>query len=73
MNLAVDRIVNDIAVCQDLESKMMFEIDIKTLDFEVTDGDVISLQNGKYILNDNLKENRLKTIQEKLNHAKNNN
>ena len=72
MNLVIDRIVNDILVCQDLDTKMMFEIESKMLDFKVEDGDVISLVNGKYVLNNNLKKQRIDIIKEKLNEAKNN-
>lgn len=70
MNLVVDRINEDIVICQDLATKMMFEIDKKTLNFSVQDGDVISLDNGKYILNKKLKEDRLKIISNKLKQAK---
>ena len=72
MNLVVDRIVNDIAVCEDIETKMKFEIETKELDFVLHDGDVITLCNGKYILNENLKQKRIETIKEKINKAKNN-
>jgi hypothetical protein len=72
MKLAVDRIVGDVAVCQDLETKMMFEIDLKTLDFTVHDGDIIELKDGHYVLNENLKKDRLETIKAKMNQAKNN-
>jgi hypothetical protein len=72
MNLVIDRINNDIAVCQDIDTRMMFEIDVKSLGFEVHDGDIISLVDGKYVLNNDLKEERIKIIEEKLNRAKNN-
>ena len=72
MNLVIDRIVNDIIVCQDLDTSMMFELDSKTLDFKVKDGDIISLVNGKYVLNNDLKRQRINIIQEKLNQAKKN-
>lgn len=72
MNLVVDRIVNEIIVCQDLETKMMFELESKSLDFKVNDGDVITLVNGKYVLNNDLKKERVNIIKEKINKAKNN-
>lgn len=71
MNLVVDRIVNGIAICQNLDNKLMFEIEISEFDFEVKDGDVISLVDGKYELNNELKEERIKTIQDKFNQVKN--
>ena len=72
MNLVIDRIVNDVIVCQDLETKMMFELESKALGFKVKDGDVITLVNGKYVLNNDLKQQRIDIIKEKLNQAKNN-
>ena len=72
MNLVVDRIVNNIAVCQDLDTKIKYEVDTKTLTFNISDGDIITLKDGEYYLNKSLKEERIKIIQEKLNRAKNN-
>lgn len=72
MNLVVDRVVNGIAICQNLDNKIMFEIDLDDLDFEVHDGDVISLVDGRYELNNKLKDERKKIIMEKLKQAKNN-
>ena len=70
MDLVVDRIVNDIAVCQNLDNKLMFEIDTNEFDFDVHDGDVISLVDGKYVLNNKLKEERKKIILDKFERAK---
>ena len=72
MNLVVDRIVNGIAICQNLDNNIMFEVDIDDLDFEVHDGDIITLVDGRYELNNELKEDRKKIIMEKLKQAKNN-
>ena len=71
MNLVVDRIVNGIAICQNLDNKLMFEIDVKEFDFKVNDGDVISLIDGKYELNNELKEERKKIIKDKFERLKN--
>lgn len=70
MNLVVDRIVNGIAVCQNLDNKLMFEIDISEFDFKVSDGDIITLKDGKYVLNKELKEKRKKEILDKFERAK---
>ena len=72
MNLVVDRIVDEVVVCQSLETKMKFEIDIKSFDFELHDGDVISFIDGKYVLNPELKKQRIEIIKDKINKAKNN-
>lgn len=71
MDLVVDRIINDIVICQNLKNKLMFEIDKNELDFDVKDGDVITLIDGKYILNEKLKEERIKVIEDKFNQVKN--
>ena len=71
MNLVVDRIINGIAICENLKNKKMVEIDIKKLSFKVHDGDVITFKNGKYILNKKLKEDRKKIILDKFNKVKN--
>ena len=54
MNLVVDRIVNNIAVCQDLDTKIKYEVDTKTLTFNISDGDIITLKDGEYYLNKSL-------------------
>ena len=72
MNLVVDRIVNDIVICENLDNKIMFEIDVEDLDFEVHDGDIITLVDGKYELNNDLQNERKRIIMEKLKQAKNN-
>lgn len=72
MNLVVDRIVNDIIICQNIDNKMMFEIDVNTLDFTVHDGDVITLKDGKYFLNKELKAIREQNIKNKFNSLKEN-
>lgn len=71
MNYVVDRVVNGIAICQNIKNRLMFEIDINELDFKVHDGDVISFKNGKYYLNKKLKKEREKTILDKFNKVKN--
>ena len=72
MNLVVDRVVNGIAVCQNLDNRLMFEIDTSEFDFKVHDGDIITLKNGKYILNKELKDKRKKEILDKFERAKSN-
>ena len=71
MNLVVDRIVNGIAICQNLDNRLMFEIEVEELDFDVHEQDVITLVDGKYILNNDLKEERIKTIKDKFEQLKN--
>ena len=70
MNYSVDRVVNGIAVCQNLDNSLIFEIDIEDIGFDVKDGDIISYVDGKYILNNELKEDRLKTIKDKFEQVK---
>ena len=71
MKLAVDRIEEDIIVCQDLDTKLLYELDKELLDFEVSDTDIIIFENGKYKKDDKLKEERLNIIKNKFEMAKN--
>ena len=70
MNYAVDRIVNGIVVLQNIDNGIMFEIEETELGFKVNDGDIVTLVNGKYILNEDEKEKRELLIKAKMNKAK---
>lgn len=71
MKLAVDRIEDDIVICQDLDTKIIYELDKELLDFEVNDSDIIIFEDGKYKKDDKLKEDRLNIIKNKFEMVKN--
>ena len=70
MNLIVDRIENNIVVCQDLDSKKIREVNKKDINFKVSDGDIIIFKDGKYFKDDDLKNNRLSMIKNKMERLK---
>ena len=70
MKYSVDRIENNIVVLQDLNTKEIKEINKKNINFKVCEGDILVYSEGKYTKDNNLKEDRLKLIQEKLNKVK---
>lgn len=71
MKYVVDRIVNNIVVLQNLDNKIMFEVEESELDFKVKDGDILVFSDGKYIKDDKAKQDRINLIKEKMNKAKN--
>ena len=50
MKYVIDRIENDIAICQNPESKEIIEVDIEELQQEAKEGSVIILKDGKYAI-----------------------
>ena len=50
MKYIIDRIENDIAICQNPESKEIIEVDIEELPQEAKEGSVIILEDGKYTI-----------------------
>ncbi len=71
MKLAVDRIEDNIIICQDIETKIIYELDKELLNFEVNDGDIISFENGVYYKDDKSKEERINIIKSKFEMVKN--
>lgn len=50
MKYIIDRIENDIAICQNPESKEIIEVDIEELPQEAKEGSVIILEDAKYTI-----------------------
>ena len=65
--LVVDGIENNIAVCEDRNTKEMINIDLKELPDNVIEGSVIKSQNGRYILDEKKQEEIQKRIENKMN------
>ncbi len=70
MKYSVDRIEDNIVILQDLDTKVIKEVNKKDIKFKISDGDVLLFKDNKYIKDNKLKEDRLKLIQEKLNRLK---
>ena len=71
MNYSVDRIENDIIILQNLDTKEMKEINKKSLRYNVKEGDILVYKDNIYIKDDNLKQDRLKMLEEKLKRVQN--
>lgn len=66
MKYAVDRIEGDYAVLEDLETGEIFNIELTKLP-NVRETDVLVFENGEYKIDENAKEERIKTIRDKMN------
>ena len=71
MKYAVDKIEDDIIVLENIKTNEIKKIKINEINFNVKESDILIYKNNKYIKDDNEKESRLKTIQEKFNRVKN--
>ena len=71
MKYSIDKIEDNIVVLESLEDKSIKEIDKKILDFNVKEKDILIYKDNKYYKDDNLKNERIKLLQEKLNKLKN--
>ena len=66
MKYAVDRIEGDYAVLEDLETGEIINIELTKLP-NVRETDVLVFENGEYKIDENAKEERIKTIRDKMN------
>lgn len=64
--LVVDRIENNIAVCENRRNKSIIEISIEKLPPGVKEGTVIRYQDGNFIIDVEEQENIEKKIEEKM-------
>ena len=72
MKYAVDRIENNSAVCQNLETNEMFEIDLNLLPKKIKDGTILIYENNEYKIDEIAEEKRRQAILEKFNRLKKN-
>lgn len=67
MKFAIDRIEENIAICQNIETKEIIEIDVDKLPKEIKEGCVIYFDGKDYLL-DEEEENKIrKRIEDKMN------
>ena len=67
MKYSIDKILDDIATLENVETKQITEVNIKELPDEIHEGSILVLENGKYQLDLNEEEIRRKRIEEKFN------
>lgn len=68
---SVDRIDEDIIVLENIENKEIIEINKSELDFEVVDGNILKLVDGKFVLDKETEISRKESLRERLNRLKN--
>lgn len=70
MKYVIDRIEDNIVVCQNLETKEMVEIEKKLLPQNIRDGNVLLFENNEYKLDLDEEEIRRQRIRERFNRLK---
>ena len=68
---SVDRIEEDIIVLENIENKEIIEINKCELDFEVVDGNILKLVDGKFELDQEVEVSRKESLRDRLNRLKN--
>ena len=67
MKYAVDKIEDNIVTLENIIEGSKKNILLKDITFNIIEGDILMFNGKKYIKDDNLKNERLKKIQEKMN------
>lgn len=67
MKYVIDKIIDNIAVLENLNDNSKIEIDIKNLPKNIRDGSIVLFDNGKYILDLNLEDERRRLLKNRLN------
>ena len=66
MKYAIDQIIDNIAILENIETKEKLEVDTKLLPKNVKEKNILVEKNGKYFKDKKEEEARLKRIEEKL-------
>lgn len=66
---AVDQVIDDIIILEDLDSKERLEINKSIINMEIADGDIISFDGNNYKKDNTHKQKRLDIIKEKMRRA----
>lgn len=71
MKYAIDQIIDNIAILENIETKEKLEVDTKLLPKNVKEKNILVEKNGKYFKDKKEEEARLKRIEEKLKRLQN--
>ncbi len=71
MKYAVDKIEDDVVVCEELTTRKKITLNKNEIKGEVHEGAIIIKSDSSYEVNNQEEENRRKLLQEKLNRLKN--
>lgn len=66
MKFAVDKIENDIVILENVSDNSILEVNVKNLPEGIKECDIIRLENNKYVLDNNEKNERLRRIKLKI-------
>lgn len=66
---AVDQVIDDIIILEDLDSKERLEINKSIINMEIADGDIISFDGNNYKKDNTHKQKRIDIIKEKMRRA----
>ncbi len=72
MKYAIDRIEENIAILEDINTKEKIEINVEELPKEIKEGNILLFKDNKYIIDEDEEEKRRKIILEKFNKLKRN-
>lgn len=67
MKLVIDRIEENLAVCENLETREMIQIEIQKLPSGIKEGTVIKFEGNEYLIDKDEENQRRKRIEEKMN------
>ena len=71
MKYAIDQIIDNIAILENIETKEKLEIDTNLLPKNIKEKNILVEKNGKYFKDKKEEEARLKRIEEKLKRLQN--
>ena len=71
MKYAIDQIIDNIAILENIETKEKLEVDTKLLPKNVKEKNILVEKSGKYFKDKKEEEARLKRIEEKLKRLQN--
>lgn len=71
MRFVVDRIIDDVAILEEISTKEKVEINLELLPVDVRNGSILKYENDCYILDYNYEDERRKVLRERINRLKN--
>lgn len=66
MKYAVDKIEGNIIVLENIKNNKIKEINLKEVNFEVKESDILVFKNNKYIKDESIKNERYNMLRERL-------
>lgn len=73
MKWAIDRIIDNIVIIENIETGELKEVNIKILPFSIQEGTILIYKNNKYELNKTFEDKRRQMIEERFKRLRNKN